>query len=96
MEAKVPTDEVQSGQSFVYAILLREPPGAIYVGMTGRHPYERYINHLRGHKASRYVRRFGRAMMFFEGPMNWKDAQIREVALAKELRESGKKVFGGH
>jgi predicted GIY-YIG superfamily endonuclease len=96
MEAKVPTDKVQSGQSFVYVILLSKPSGAVYVGMTGRHPYERYINHLRGHKASRYVRRFGRAMKFFEGPMNWEDAQNREVALANELRESGNTVFGGH
>lgn len=66
---------------FVYVIHLK--PGnkhkkQNYIGMTGVHPYERYLNHLRGYKASNQVERFGDYLIKFEGPMTRKEAEERE------------------
>lgn len=96
-EAKVPAFSKKiANHHYVYVISLDRPAGSLYVGMTGLHPFERFLNHLRGYKAAGRVRRFGRAMNYFEGPMCWKDAVAREGNLADELREAGNKVYGGH
>ena len=78
---------------FVYVLRLRDkPPGSVYVGMTGLHPYARYLNHLWGYKASATAKNRAMAMVKFEGPMYYKDAIKREVALAEELRQNGHTV----
>ena len=70
--------------------------GRFYVGMTNRHPFERYLNHIRGYKASWVAKRMATAMVGFEGPMTYREAKEREPALAKELRELGYDIHGGH
>lgn len=90
-----------AGENYVYVIRLRgtRPKGTIgrvYVGMTGLHPYQRYFNHLRGYQASRVVKRYGTAMLDYEGPMSKVEAETREVMLAEELRRKGYDVHGGH
>ena len=90
-----------SGEHYVYKIRLRGSPvegakGRIYVGMTGLHPMARYLNHLRGYKASRIVRDYGTALIGFEGPISNEEARAREPALADELRAQGYEVHGGH
>ena len=70
--------------------------GRFYVGMTGLHPYERYLNHVRGYKASWATKRMALTMVGFEGPMSHTDAKAREPAKAQELREEGYDVQGGH
>ena len=60
--------------------------GRFYVGMTGLHPFERYLNHVRGYKASWATKRMAVTMIGFEGPMSHKEAKAREPAKAQELR----------
>lgn len=98
-DANVPDDI--PNQSYVYVIRLRgqRPEGTIgrlYVGMTSYHPYRRYLNHIRGYKASRFVRHFGTAMLFYEGPMSKDLAKAREPELAEHLRIQGYDIKGGH
>ena len=64
--------------------------------MTGLHPHARYLNHVRGYKAASSVRKFGTAMISFEGPMLHVDAIKREVGVAEELCLKNFEVFGGH
>ena len=99
VEANVPN--WVAGESYVYVIRLRgtrpeETIGRVYVGMTSLHPYQRYFNHLRGYQASRVVKRYGTAMLFYEGPMSKIEAETREVVLAEALRQKGYDVHGGH
>ena len=99
-EAGVPPEEKNSG-TFVYLIRLRGKraagaKGKIYVGKTNLHPYERFVQHIRGYKASSHVKRLGTAVIGFEGPMSYADATAREPELAEELREEGWEVYGGH
>ena len=68
--------------------------GRFYVGMTGLHPYARYLNHLRGYKSSWFVKRLGTVMIEFEGPMSKKEAEKREPQKADELRSEGFDVHG--
>lgn len=82
--------------SFVYVLRLRKELNAVYVGMTSRHPYERYLNHIRGHKASKHAKRRATAIVTIEGPMTEKSAEQRERSLAEELRSQGNIVYGGH
>jgi len=89
------------GENFVYRIRLRGtwPEGTIgriYVGMTGLHPYARYLNHLRGYQASKVVRKFGTAMIGFEASESREVALQREGELAERLRAEGYDVHGGH
>ena len=70
--------------------------GRFYVGMTGLHPFERYLNHVRGYKASWATKRMAVTMIGFEGPMSHKEAKAREPAKAQELRDEGYDVHGGH
>ena len=51
-DANVP-EPIKGGNShFVYVLRLRGELNAVYVGMTGLHPYARYLNHVRGHRSS--------------------------------------------
>ena len=63
--------------------------GRFYVGMTGLHPYERYLNHIRGYKASWAVKKMALTMTGFEGPMTREEAETREPERAQELRDEG-------
>ncbi|MAF20677.1 MAG: hypothetical protein CMI55_03280 [Parcubacteria group bacterium] len=83
-----------SGQKYVYVLLLKgKGIDALYVGMTGLHPYERYLNHKRGYKASKCARQYATAMKSFEGPMTYEEAISREITKANELREEGNEVY---
>jgi len=61
--------------------------------MTRLHPYERYLNHKRGYKASKCARQYATAMKSFEGPMTYEEAISREITKANELREEGNEVY---
>jgi len=69
----------------------------LYVGMTGLTPEQRFANHQRGHKGSRYVKRFGIRLLpeLFEhlNPMPFEDAKAMEVQLAEQLRSAGHPVW---
>ena len=69
----------------------------LYVGMTGRTPEIRYVQHRTGYKASRYTRRNCVALRrdLFEhlGPMTRDEAAAMEVNYADELRSRGYAVW---
>lgn len=94
--ADVPYEVRDKKGHFVYVLRLRGELNAVYVGMTGLHPYARYLNHLRGYKASSHAKKRATAMIKFEGPMPYEKAKLREPALAKELLDQGYIVYGGH
>jgi predicted GIY-YIG superfamily endonuclease len=99
-EAEIPYKEKDLGK-FVYKVRLKgkvtkNAKGKIYVGKTGLHPYERFLHHIRGYKASSHVKRLGTAVIGFEGPMSEAEAVRREPQLAAELRKKGWEVYGGH
>ena len=56
-----PTRALPESRSSTYVVLieLAAHEYGLYVGSTGLTPDERYLNHKRGHKASRWVRRYG-------------------------------------
>lgn len=72
----------------------------LYVGMTGLDPKERFETHKRGHKASRWVRDYGIALLpkMYEhlNPMTYDRAAEMEVFLAEAYRKQGYTVLGGH
>jgi hypothetical protein len=82
----------------VYVVLLDygESEHALYVGMTGLTPEERYLNHKAGIKASRSVRRYGigllPALYRHLNPLDWDPARNAEKALADALRRTGVRV----
>jgi predicted GIY-YIG superfamily endonuclease len=94
--AEVPLVLKSESSHYVYVLRLKGEPNAVYVGMTGLHPYARYLNHIIGHKSSKHTKRRATALIFFEGPMTRENAAKREPELADELRESGQVVYGGH
>ena len=95
-EANIPAVKRKKASHFVYVIKLSgNPKDSVYVGMTGHHPYQRYLNHLRHYKASRHVFRRGQSLQYFEGPMTNSEAKDREVSLADELKGNFR-VYGGH
>lgn len=75
----------------------RERP-CLYVGMSSRPPLARFRNHLRGHKGSRYVRRFGLCLLpeLFDhlNPLDRSGAAALEIDLAADLRAQGYGVLG--
>ena len=96
LEAGVP-DKIKGKKShFVYTLRLKGEVNAVYVGMTGLHPYARYLNHIRGYKSSKHTKRRATALINFEGPMDAEEAKMREPELAEELREKDYIVYGGH
>lgn len=95
-EAGVPEHIKGKKSHFVYTLRLKGEVNAVYVGMTGLHPYARYLNHIRGYKSSKHTKRRATALITFEGPMDAKEAKMREPELAEELREKDYIVYGGH
>jgi predicted GIY-YIG superfamily endonuclease len=86
----------------VYVVELKLADGtfALYVGMTGLTPAQRYDNHKKGIRAARVVRKYGvrLAPEFYEHipAMTWANAVKKEKSWAEELRANGYVVFGGH
>jgi hypothetical protein len=68
-----------------------------YVGMTGLSPEDRFSNHKRGYKGSRFVRTYGKCLCPQEyehlNPMTYKNACSMEVQLATDLRNKGHAVW---
>ena len=94
-EAKVPKSE----GNYCYKIRLRKQKkykldNDFYIGRTGLHPYERYLNHLLGKYSSKYAKNYATALIEFEGPMNFEDSKFREPTWAKEEEQKGFKVIG--
>ena len=74
------------------------PP--VYVGQTFHAPAERLEQHLRGYRASRSVRKYGRRLLpelsAGNGPYATRaEAEAAEAVLAQRLREDGYCVLGG-
>ena len=95
LEAKVPKSE----GNYCYKIRLRKQKkykldNDFYIGRTGLHPYERYLNHLLGNYASKYAKNYATAMIEFEGPMKYEVSKSRETAWGKEEEQKGFKVIG--
>lgn len=69
----------------------------LYVGMTHLTPDERFNNHKKGHRAARYVKKYGKYLRrkLYEkyNPLTSEDAATREKELAKELRRKGYAVW---
>ena len=70
---------------------------AVYVGMTGLTPEERFAKHKAGIRANRYVQRFGLRLLprlyAYANPMPYQAARDMEVELAIALREQGYAVW---
>jgi len=95
-DAGVPGRITGQQSHFVYVLRLRGELNAVYVGMTGLHPYARYLNHIRGFKSSRHTKKLATALISYEGPMSASEAKQREPELAQELRLQNFIVYGGH
>jgi hypothetical protein len=69
----------------------------LYVGSTALSPEERFRNHLLGHRANRYVYRYGVRLRpeFYRHypPMGRYEAELTERELALELRDEGHAVW---
>ncbi len=69
----------------------------VYVGMTGKPPAERFIDHQRGYKSNTYVYKYGVRLLpkHFErlNPMRYKEAVAEEKRLANRLRREGYAVW---
>lgn len=81
----------------------RSRPGStcLYVGETADTPEERFAEHLRGHKASRVVRRYGLRLRpdiyrLFPLARTRPESRRLEARVAERLRLQGYVVFGGH
>ncbi len=72
---------------FVYIIKLKKnPKGYMYYrGMTGLHPYERYLNHIRGYKSNKMVKKYHSYLLKFEGLYSYDEAKIREQTIKNDL-----------
>jgi len=73
----------------------------LYVGETADTPEERFAKHLRGHRASRVVRRFGLRLRpdiyrLFPPARTREESRRLEARVAARLRQQGFVVFGGH
>ena len=95
-DAEVPSYLRAKKSHFVYVLRIRGEQNAVYVGMTGLHPYARYLNHIRGYKSSSVAKSRATALLKFEGPMSFEQASAREPELADKLRQQGLNVYGGH
>jgi hypothetical protein len=95
-------------QYYVYVIELDDALGPrvdprkplVYVGQSVLPPAARFQQHLNDHKASRYVKRYGKRLRprLYErfNPMNTRaEAEAMERELARRLRKRGYTVYGG-
>ena len=89
-DAKTP----KSNGHYVYTLRLKSKPNYLYVGLTGMHPYERYLNHIIGHKASKYAKKYATVLIEYEGPMKYDIAVEREKSRANEWRADDYRVEG--
>ena len=94
--AEVPAALKSEKSHYVYVLRLKGELNAVYVGMTGLHPYARYLNHIIGYKSSKHTKRRATALISHEGPMTYKQAAEREPELANDLLALGFVVYGGH
>lgn len=73
---------------------------AVYVGMTGLQPEERFANHKAGIKCAAVVKRYGVRLLpelfLHLNPMPFDAATEMERDLAEDLRQQGYTVTGGH
>lgn len=82
----------------IYVVLLEfaAVDYGLYVGLTGLTPDERFVNHKAGHKASKWVRRYGigllPALYRHLNPLSYERAAVAEVVLAEALRGTGIRV----
>ena len=92
-------------QNRVYVVLLKgvdkkRPGYALYVGRTMRKPEVRFQQHKDGHKASKYVRKYGVRLMpeLFEhlNPMSNAESIELEASIAEALKKAGIPTYGGH
>ena len=69
----------------------------VYVGMTGKTPEERFVDHQRGHKSNTYVYKYSVKLLpkHFErlNPMTYAEAVDEEKRLANRLRRKGYAVW---
>jgi len=69
----------------------------LYVGMTGLTPEQRFKNHKAGHKANKYVKKYGLHLLpslyEYYNPMTYEKAAAKEKELAEELRAQGYPVW---
>ena len=93
-EAEVPPFLKNKKSHYVYTLRLKGEINSLYVGMTGLHPYARYLNHIRGYKSGRHTKHRATALIRFEGPMPHDKAKKREPELGLELEQQGFKVYG--
>jgi hypothetical protein len=86
--------------------LLRDNPNAdhskepLYIGSTGHPVEQRFSNHKSNIKGNVFVQKYGlklRPDLYQRyNPMSFADAEVKEIALAKELRANGHAVVGGN
>lgn len=97
-DARVP-NPIKTGNKRHYCYLLRlrlkGERKPVYVGLTGLHPYERYLNHILGYKSSSIAKKKATALIKYEGPMLYNDAVLREKNWFKEMVEEGCDAHGG-
>lgn len=95
---KIPTNVKERS---VYVIKLSrskdEDLDTVYVGETGKHPLQRYLQHLRGYKSGKkHVKKRGKYLLSYEEGFKTADAsKYREKELADELTKNYL-VVGGH
>jgi len=68
-----------------------------YVGMTGRTPEDRYLQHKRGYKSGRFVKKYGIGLRpwYYEklNPMTYEEAEKMEIEKTRRLRNRGYGVW---
>lgn len=93
------------GNHYLYIILLskvygKDPGYALYVGETSKTPEERFEQHLKGYKASRFVKYYGTRLLpeLYEHliPLGREEAKNLEGEIAEDLRRHAIPTFGGH
>ena len=92
------SEEARENKRFAKANPASDPSKpCVYVGLTGLTPEERFENHKAGHKASRWVRKHGMALVppLYQplGRMPYETAKQIEERLAKHLRSCGYAVW---
>jgi hypothetical protein len=69
----------------------------VYVGMTYRTPEERFQQHKKGYKSSRYVKKYGTRLKprlyKSHNPLTQEEAEKMEVEKARRLRKRGYAVW---
>ena len=91
-----------TGSRSVYVALLRDEDGrhGVYVGQTGKERDRRFEEHKTGYKASKYVRKYGVALLprvqNHLTDLEAQEANEIEAGLAAAFRNTGIWTEGGH